>query len=713
MTMLQPPATMTTPIFVTTKMKSLIFVVAFVVLVVHCCILFWSEDVAPDIVTKGRTTTEAEVAEHNHLDLHHQHHPGSQQQDSQQRPYFIFHLGPHKTGTSEIQCELSYMRQFLQTTFNVTYIGKLYKQCLSPYGDDGKEATIIKSDEKSMISTPGIVECLDRYQYDCRDQHVWKDFRSTLGHVRKTGSPNILMSDEKFARIRLYRANNNKNNITGSGSGSTKDGIRLLYETLEEFGYDIKLVFVYRHYYAWFYSLYNEFMKKVVLYKYDDDDDDQEESPYTTKLSTWGRNVQKSISHENKSDRIDVVDIDVNKNTNDDKKLLDGRELKMKKKINKTKKSKQKVKPGTPVETFVEYYRQFDEERQKKNQTLGFGGEDQKRDNSNEKASSRLVPQYLKLSNQQQIHPVTFLQRWWTLQDDDDDDSVHLPYAPDPRRGDVILINMHESEVTAPSSKQNQQHHHQSAGQTGDLVIDFIRQALAPLSISPSFIETEIIKFKRRQQQETENKKQSLQQNHRRLQVPSKTNPSIDLNYDLLTFTAAQEGFRLVPEHVMRNYPRDVVTRYTQHNFLSFTNIDPSTIPLECLSPDEVQQMCDVSFKMMTQLVEEQQANLSISSSSLQPASAATVPLEGRRGFIESTPSLGSGRLPPLFHFSSSSSSSAQHYWSDHHNKTFFESFIRQKKSHCQWDVTMLLNNSQDARRFFRSIESSKLQDVV
>mmetsp|Transcript_10347 Transcript_10347/g.24857 ORF Transcript_10347/g.24857 Transcript_10347/m.24857 type:complete len:303 (+) Transcript_10347:1640-2548(+) len=287
---------------------------------------------------------------------------------------------------------------------------------------------------------------------------------------------------------------------------------------------------------------------------------------------------------------------------------------------------------------------------------------------------------------------------------------------PDPRRGDVILINMHESELTAASSsKKNQQRQqqlqHRAVGQTGDLVIDFIRQALAPLSISPSFIETEIINFKRRQEQhERENK---LQQKHRRLQIPSKTNPSIDLNYDLLTFTAAQEAFGFVPEHIMRNYPRDVVTRYTQHNFLSFTNIDPSTIPLECLSPDEVQQMCDVSFKMMTQLVEEQQANLSISSSSLQPASAATVPLEGRRGFIESTPSLGSGRLPPLFHFSSSSSSSAQHYWSDHHNKTFFESFIRQKKSHCQWDVTMLLNNSQDARRFFRSIESSKLQDVV
>lgn len=48
-----------------------------------------------------------------------------------ERPTLILHIGPHKTATSSIQCELIYSRDklFQNTNVSFVYLGRMYRDC--------------------------------------------------------------------------------------------------------------------------------------------------------------------------------------------------------------------------------------------------------------------------------------------------------------------------------------------------------------------------------------------------------------------------------------------------------------------------------------------------------------------------------------------------------------------------------------------------------
>ena len=45
-------------------------------------------------------------------------------------PMFVLHIGPHKTATSVIQCDLTRYRKELYETASVAYVGRIYSHCL-------------------------------------------------------------------------------------------------------------------------------------------------------------------------------------------------------------------------------------------------------------------------------------------------------------------------------------------------------------------------------------------------------------------------------------------------------------------------------------------------------------------------------------------------------------------------------------------------------
>ena len=68
------------------------------------------------------------------------------------RPTLVLHIGPHKTATSTIQCELTHYRSFLREKGNVTFLGRQYNEC------KGKKKK--PSVQLYDMDTRGLVKCL-------------------------------------------------------------------------------------------------------------------------------------------------------------------------------------------------------------------------------------------------------------------------------------------------------------------------------------------------------------------------------------------------------------------------------------------------------------------------------------------------------------------------------------------------------------------------
>ena len=60
--------------------------------------------------------------------------------------FFVLHIGPHKTATSAIQCDLTRYRKELYESASVAYLGQIYGHCLK--SEDDEEHSF---DPKSLI----------------------------------------------------------------------------------------------------------------------------------------------------------------------------------------------------------------------------------------------------------------------------------------------------------------------------------------------------------------------------------------------------------------------------------------------------------------------------------------------------------------------------------------------------------------------------------
>eukprot|EP00978_Attheya_sp_CCMP212_P015613 scaffold40228_cov46-Attheya_sp.AAC.3 len=174
------------------------------------------------------------------VDVHHQTRQAptnissiSLQQEKDERPLLIFHIGPHKTGTSAIQCSLVHHQKLLRSA-SFQYSGRIYGECLDVNN---------RPFQKELMNTRALVTCLNNHaKKPCNEEPIWKYFKDFL-HYHSIKGHNIILSDEALSRTEF-----------------TEENIKLLQSALTK-RYHTRVVIGYRRYHEWFVSFYNEYAK--------------------------------------------------------------------------------------------------------------------------------------------------------------------------------------------------------------------------------------------------------------------------------------------------------------------------------------------------------------------------------------------------------------------------------------------------------------------
>uniref|UniRef100_A0A7S2K215 Sulfotransferase domain-containing protein n=1 Tax=Leptocylindrus danicus TaxID=163516 RepID=A0A7S2K215_9STRA len=153
----------------------------------------------------------------------------------QKRPRFILHPGPHKTGTTTIQCDLEDLMEDLVRYDSLVYSGKY--QC------QRRKAQLQYAKNKFQFPyyMPGNMVCLrDTFVKECDNARPWNEFTTALGAIHDKGNLNVLHSDEGLSRI-------------------DAKGLRQLNRALNNHdSWDVSVVIAYRWYFEWIASFYNE-----------------------------------------------------------------------------------------------------------------------------------------------------------------------------------------------------------------------------------------------------------------------------------------------------------------------------------------------------------------------------------------------------------------------------------------------------------------------
>jgi hypothetical protein len=152
------------------------------------------------------------------------------------RPQLVLHIGPHKTATSTIQCDFTFHSEYLDRTAAFVYIGRRYAEC-RPQGRSSKY----------QVDTRQLISCLDRHDVikrPCDKRTEWQQLETLLTSLAKK-KKNVVISDEAFSRMK-----------------TSTENMKLLEETLSKH-FSVQVVVVYRRYYEWLLSMYNEKYKPL------------------------------------------------------------------------------------------------------------------------------------------------------------------------------------------------------------------------------------------------------------------------------------------------------------------------------------------------------------------------------------------------------------------------------------------------------------------
>jgi len=161
--------------------------------------------------------------------------------EKDERPLLLFHIGPHKTGSTAIQCSLTHFYSLLHSKESFTFLGRSYSKCQ-------KEEESLKVTKKNL-DTRSIVDCLDNHAQDpCDKTTAWKNFEKILNPLYSTLT-NVIISDEAFARVNY-----------------TSENLILLHSLLTK-NHRTRIVITYRDYSEWVVSKFNEEVKKKYGYR--------------------------------------------------------------------------------------------------------------------------------------------------------------------------------------------------------------------------------------------------------------------------------------------------------------------------------------------------------------------------------------------------------------------------------------------------------------
>ncbi|VEU44751.1 unnamed protein product [Pseudo-nitzschia multistriata] len=170
-------------------------------------------------------------------------------------PTLVLHIGPHKTGTSTIQCDLSHFRGELYADASVAYIGRVYGHCINPSVASGP-----------VFDTRGLINTCFKSSL-CTNTSLWRNLEAQLHHYANHNK-SVIISDEAFSRMGII-------------VGDSVDNRIVLYRLLNKYYPGrVRVVVMYRRYYEWMQSMWNEGNKPHKNF-YDP------VSPYKEKFQKW------------------------------------------------------------------------------------------------------------------------------------------------------------------------------------------------------------------------------------------------------------------------------------------------------------------------------------------------------------------------------------------------------------------------------------------
>ena len=150
-------------------------------------------------------------------------------------PMVILHIGPHKTATSTVQCDLSYYQHQLYDDSNVAFLGRMANSC--------RNKRYRKDEFRYLFNARNLMRsCDDNQSSSC----IHKKPVLLERHLRELSSQNktVLISDEAFSRISPKAEYGNH---------------RIIYSLLHKYYPGrVKIVIVYRRYHDWIVSKYNQ-----------------------------------------------------------------------------------------------------------------------------------------------------------------------------------------------------------------------------------------------------------------------------------------------------------------------------------------------------------------------------------------------------------------------------------------------------------------------
>lgn len=150
---------------------------------------------------------------------------------------FVLHIGPHKTASSVIQCDLTRYREELYKSASVAYLGRIYGHCLKKRRKNNKHTLNPRSVINNCFKTGG-----------CERKNVWKKLESELAYL-SAHNKHVILSDEAFARMQIT-------------SNHQQDNRKMLFDLVNRYYPGrMRVAVVYRRYYEWQLSLWNEFNK--------------------------------------------------------------------------------------------------------------------------------------------------------------------------------------------------------------------------------------------------------------------------------------------------------------------------------------------------------------------------------------------------------------------------------------------------------------------
>lgn len=150
-------------------------------------------------------------------------------------PVFVLHIGPHKTATSVIQCDLTRYREELYQSASVAYLGRIYQPCRK------------ERNNKHMFNPRSVINSCFKGG-GCERKDAWKKLESELAYL-SAHNKHVILSDEAFARMHVT-------------SKHQKDNRKMLFDLVNRYYPGrMRVAVVYRRYYEWQLSNWNEFNK--------------------------------------------------------------------------------------------------------------------------------------------------------------------------------------------------------------------------------------------------------------------------------------------------------------------------------------------------------------------------------------------------------------------------------------------------------------------